>query len=57
MMGEELAGLCRSRGAGRFLEVTHLPSLGGSRREVAHWAARKTLSQVLLLFLAQISPP
>ena len=57
MMGEELAGLCRSSGAGRFLEVTHLPSLGGSRREVAHWAARKTLSQVLLLFLAQISPP
>lgn len=34
----------------------HLPLLGGSRRRVAHRAARKTLNQALL-FLPQISPP
>lgn len=42
---------CRSgaSGTGRFLEVTHLDPLGGSRKDVTHWAVRKTVSQALLL--------
>lgn len=35
--------------AGRFLEVTHLDPMEGSRKDVTHWAIWKTVSQALLL--------